>query len=29
VLVRGGGAGMLLSPSDPDGLLRAVGGEAS
>lgn len=27
VLVRGSGAAVLLSPSDPDGLLRAVAGE--
>ena len=26
VLVRGAGAGVLLSPADPDGLLQAVGG---
>ena len=29
VLVRGRGASVLLSPSDPDGLLRAVAGEAA
>jgi hypothetical protein len=28
VLVRGAGSGVLLSPSDPDRLVRAVGGEA-
>jgi cytochrome c biogenesis protein CcdA len=28
VLVRGAGSGVLLSPADPDGLLRAVAGEA-
>jgi hypothetical protein len=28
VLVRGAGAGVLLSPSDPEGLVRAVSGEA-
>jgi hypothetical protein len=29
VLVRGGGSGVLLSPADPEGLLRAVCGEAA
>jgi hypothetical protein len=28
VLVRGAGSGVLLSPSDPEGLVRAVSGEA-
>jgi hypothetical protein len=28
VLVRGSGASVLLSPADPDGLVRAVAGEA-
>ena len=29
VLVRGSGASVLLSPADPDGLLRAVAGEVA
>jgi hypothetical protein len=29
VLVRGRGASVLVSPADPDGLLRAVGGEVA
>jgi hypothetical protein len=29
VLVRGSGASVLLSPADPDGLVRAVAGEAA
>jgi hypothetical protein len=29
VLVRGGGSGVLVSPSDPDSLIRALAGEVA